>query len=140
MAFTVGSRARVKLTQAVVFPGALSQLNPQPPTIGVVTDNTPTMHVIAVPGAASFTEDETFLEEITTAAQIVRDAMIDKVVTGQISAASPGVAAVLYTEPYTGRVVDVYNVSASPKVLIRSLSNGMYYELPFAQVMPLGDR
>lgn len=140
MAFAIGSRARVRLVQTGVLG---TPLNPQPPVLGVVTQlDTPNPGdvTVAVPWGAEYTEDEAFLDEIKEADALTRGAFVDKVVSAWITPPSSGVDGVPYSDPYTGRVVDVYYLNGSPAVLILSLSTGMFYELPIAAVHVIGDR
>jgi len=131
MAFTVGDRARVKLSSAALAAGTLQ---PQPPLIGLVTKVVGTTITVTFGGAADgLAVDDDFLDDITDTASVTRDAMLDKVVTGMLGATE-------YASAYTGRVVDIYDVDGATKVLIKSLLNGMYYELPIADVSIMGDR
>jgi len=140
MAFTVaGQRARVKLTSAA-FTGAFGLLQPQPPLIGVVTDVTGTTITVDMGNGTAIVEDATNLDEIGDVTTLDRDIYIDKVVNGWITPPSPPAAGVSYSSSYTGRVVDVYTVNAAVYVLIRSLLNGMFYELPDANINVLANR
>jgi len=142
MAFAAGSRARVKLTSAA-FTGAFGLLQPQPPLIGVVTDVTGTTITVDMGNGTALVEDQTVLDEIGDAPVAplnIRDLYIDKVVNGWITPPAPPVAGVPYSSSYTGRVVDVYTVNAAVYVLIQSLLNGMFYELPMANVNVLAGR
>jgi hypothetical protein len=139
MAFAPGRRARVKLSNGVVLVAGAVQ--PQPPLLGVVqvvagllaTD----LITVLMEDGRLLTVEAQFLDEITDTNSVIRDSLIDKVVNGWITAPNPPLTAgVSYSSEYTGRVVDVYDL-ADPfgtRVLIRSLSNGMYYELPYASV------
>lgn len=126
MAITAaGQRARVKLT-STAFTGALQ---PQPPLIGVVTDFAAGVAYVDMGNGTVLVENVTVLDLIEAPAAPVRDAYIDKVVNGAG-----------YSSSYTGRVVDVYDVNAIPSVLIQSLLNGMFYELPIALAIPQSNR
>jgi hypothetical protein len=143
MAFVVGNRARVKLSKSGTL--ASGSLCPQPPLLGVV---------IAIAGGGGDADNITvlmgdgrelvvhgaFLVLVGDTTVLLRNALIDKIVTGWITPPSPPVAGVPYMSPYTGRVVDVYTVDAAIKVLVAALENGMFYELPIANVKILGDR
>jgi hypothetical protein len=134
MPVAVGNRVRVKLATTVT-----ATVQPQPPTIGVATKKTATTIDAAFAGK-SINVDETHLEAITESDVTVRGIYIDKVVTGIIAAATATKPLVPYVSEFTGRIVDVYNVDAAPRMLVRALSNGMYYELPLASVHILEDR
>jgi len=143
MAFVVGNRARVKLSSAALAAGVLC---PQPPLLGVV---------IAIAGGGGAADNITvsfadgrevvvhgaFLDLIgDVASSVIRNGFLDRVVNGWITPPNPPAAGVPYMAAYTGRVVDVYTVDAAIKVLIAALQNGMFYELPVANVNILGDR
>jgi len=141
MAFVAGDRVRVKLsTVGSLAPGTLQ---PQPPLVGVVTAAAAGVNDVTFSGQEALTGvPDAALDKITdTASPIPRDVFLDKVVVGILTAATATKPLVPYSDAYIGRVVDVYDVNnGTTKVLIRSLSNGMYYELPFASVFVLGDR
>jgi len=131
MPFAVGNRTRIKLSSAALLAGTLQ---PQPPVLGVVTKVVGTTISITVPGQAAVAAlDASFLDQITDTLAATRNLYIDQVVTGSI-AGQP------YVDAYTGRVVDVYDVDGVTKVLICSLFNGMYFELPVTSVTVLGGR
>jgi hypothetical protein len=142
MAFVAGDRVRVKLsTVGSLAPGTLQ---PQPPLVGVVTAAAPGVNDVTFSGQEALTGvPDAALDKITdTASPIQLAVFLDKVVVGIAVPATATKPLVPYSDAYIGRVVDVYDVNApgSTKVLIRSLSNGMYYELPFPSVHPLEDR
>jgi hypothetical protein len=136
MSVAVGNRVRVKLAITASVGVAVQ---PQPPTIGIATRKVATTIDAAFAGK-SINVDETHLEAITESDVTVRGIYIDKVVTGIIAAATATKPLVPYVSEFTGRIVDVYNVDAAPRMLVRALSNGMYYELPLASVHILEDR
>jgi hypothetical protein len=137
MAFAVGDRARVRLSSAALAAGTLQ---PQPPLTGLVQDVTGTTITVSFGGAApSIVVDADFLDQITDTVANIRNAMIDKIVVGITAPVSPDDAAD-YQSAYTGRVVDVYDVDGGRRVLIQAIENGMFYELPIANVDILGDR
>jgi len=106
MAFVVGNRARVKLTSTALSGSGLVVLNPQPPLLGVV-------QAIAGGGGAGdditvlFGDGKTlvvhgaFLDPIADLAALVRNAYLDKVVTGWITIPSGSVAGVPFSSAYT---------------------------------------
>lgn len=143
MAFVVGNRARVRLSSGALDAGRLC---PQPPLLGVV---------IAIAGGGGDDDDITvafadgrevvvhgrFLDLIADiGSSTVRNGLLDKVVNGWITPPNPPAAGVSYMSSYTGRIVDVYTVDAAMTVLVAALQNGMFYELPVANVNILGDR
>jgi hypothetical protein len=144
MAFVVGNRARVKLSSTALAAGVLC---PQPPLLGVV---------IAAAGGGGDADAITVLlgdgREIVVlgayldliadvASSTIRNGFLDRVVNGWITPPNPPAAGVPYMSSYTGRVVDVYNVPVvGDSVLVAALQNGMFYELPIANVNILGDR
>jgi hypothetical protein len=140
MAAALGDRVRVKLSSAVP---ALSPnvLQPQPPTIGIVTLlGSPLQVAFAGKSLAAVPEADLDVLKVTSA--LLRDEVIDKVVTGIRVPATATTPAIPYSSEYTGRVVDIYDVDSvnNTQVLIRTLSNGAYYELPFLKVLPLENR
>jgi hypothetical protein len=143
MAFVVGNRARVKLSSTALAAGVLC---PQPPLLGVV---------IAIAGGGGDGDNITvsfadgrqvvvhgaFLDLIADiGSSTVRNGLLDKAVNGWITPPNPPTAGVPYMSSYTGRIVDVYTVNGATKVLVAALQNGMFYELPIANVNILGDR
>lgn len=133
----VGDRARVRLSSAAL---AALTLQPQPPLTGLIQDDTGTTLTVSFGGAApGIVVDEAFLDLITDTAANVRNAYIDKIVVG---ITGPVVLADAddYQSAYTGRIVDVYTVNGSPRVLVQVTENGMFYELFLANVRILGDR
>jgi len=138
MAFAPGVRARVKLAGLGLPSGSV---NPQPPVIGVVQSYAAPVVVVLMEDGRLLTTDDTFLDEITAEIPQVSNLYLDKVVVGIAVPATATTAAVLYSDEYIGRVVDVYKVRPVLTVLVRSLSNGMYYELAaLTEVFVLEDR
>jgi hypothetical protein len=139
MAFAPGVRARVKLAGLGLFSGSV---NPQPPLVGVVQSYAAPVVVVLMEDGRLLTTDDTFLDEITaTLPTSFVNTLLDKVVVGIAAPAAPPLAAVLYSDEYIGRVVDVYSVGGTPKALVCSLSNGMFYELAaLTDVFVLEDR
>lgn len=140
MAFAPGVRARVKLAGLGLSSGSV---NPQPPLVGVVQSYAAPAVVVLMEDGRLLTTDDTFLDEIVATAPLVANQYLDKVVVGIAVPATATTAAVLYSDEYIGRVVDVYDVgfAGATKALIRSLSNGMYYELAaLTEVVVLEDR
>ncbi len=147
MAFVVGNRARVKLTSAALDADVLGILCPQPPLLGVV---------IAIAGGGGDADAITVAfaggREISVlgaaldligdiASSTIRNGFLDRVVNGWITPPNPPTAGVPYMSSYTGRVVDVYTVNGNQgSLLVAALENGMFYELPVANVNILGDR
>ena len=115
MAFAAGSRCRVNLVSAGVSQGVLQ---PQPPVIGVVTDVTGTTITADMGPGNTLVEDAANLDEISDASPDERDAFIDKVVTGWITVPNPPIPGKPYTDPYTGRVVDIYVVNQSSTMVL----------------------
>ena len=143
MVFVVGNRARVRLSSTALAAGVLC---PQPPLLGVV---------IAIAGGGGDADNITvsladgreiivhgaFLDLIgDVASATIRNGFLDRVVNGWITPPNPPAAGVPYMAAYTGRVVDVYTVNDASTVLVKTLQNGTYYELPVANVNILGDR
>lgn len=140
MAIGVGSRVRPKLTSAA-FTGVSGLLQPQPPKFGRVTKLTVTVADVLVEDGETVNVDVSALDEITTPHQTILDTFIDKVVVGLISAATATAPEVPFNNGFVGRVVDVFTVGGSQiRVLIRSLTNGMFYEMPFNLVGIRTDR
>jgi hypothetical protein len=138
MAFAPGVRARVKLAGLGLSSGSV---NPQPPLVGVVQSYAAPVVVVLMEDGRLLTADDTFLDEITAEIPQVSNLYLDKVVVGIAVPATATTAAVLYSDEYIGRVVDVYKVGPVLTVLVRSLSNDMFYELAaLAEVFVLEDR
>lgn len=138
MAFAPGVRARVKLSGPSLLAGSV---NPQPPLIGVVQTYIAPLVGLLMEDGRTLTVDEAFLDEINPTAALLANTLIDKVVVGTAVPGTATTAPVPYSDEYIGRVADVYNVGLSiANVLVCSLSNGMYYELAYADVIPLEDR
>lgn len=140
--FAPGNRARVKLSGLGLASGSV---NPQPPLVGVVQAiDAPAADAVTVlmeDGRLLQVDNYGALDKITATASLVVNIYLDKVVNGWAVQPAANVAGVPYSDEYIGRVVDVYDLPVlGTHVLIRSLSNGMYYELPFASVFPLEDR
>lgn len=144
MAFVVGNRARVKLSSAALFAGSLC---PQPPLLGVViasaggggdTDNI----TVSFADGRQVVVEGAFLDLVADiGSSTLRNGFIDKVVNGWITPPNPPTAGVPYMSSYTGRVAGAYNVpGVGDSVLVEALQNGMFYELPLANVNILGDR
>jgi hypothetical protein len=136
--FAPGSRARVKLSGASLSAGAV---NPQPPRIGVVQAGTPPnaptdVIPVMMENGTLISVQAQFLDEILPTNPTLAKQFVDKVVNGWQVVPTTTAAGVPYTDDYIGRVVDVYDINSpgSTRVLIRSLSNGMYYELPYSSV------
>jgi hypothetical protein len=138
MAFAPGVRARVKLAGLGLSSGSV---NPQPPLVGVVQSYAAPVVVALMEDGRLLTTNDTFLDEIVATPSLIANIYLDKVVVGVAVAATATTAFVPYSDEYIGRVVDVYDIGVgSTRVLIRSLSNGMYYELAAADVHVLEDR
>jgi len=156
MALVVGNRVRPRLTSSTL--GAVSRLQPQPPTLGVVTqvtDGDPDV-ILATFAETGITFSnnasalvptgcrDDALDLIEAPSDLIRTTYMNKVVVGlrAVDPAPPLPVPDLnvYSQEYIGRVVDVFNVNGVATVLIKSLSNGMYYELPIVRVRLLTNR
>jgi hypothetical protein len=140
--FAPGDRARVKLSGLGLSSGSV---NPQPPLVGVVQKiDSPAPDAVTVlmeDGRLLQVDSYTFLDKITPTPSVIANTLLDKVVNGIAVPATATTAAVPYSDEYIGRVGDVYDVNLTTKALIRSLSNGMYYELAaLSEVFVLEDR
>jgi hypothetical protein len=134
MAFAVQDRVRVKLTSAA-FTGASGLLQPQPPLFGRITTLVGTTADVLTEQGDTLQALTTFLNQITAASLAFRQALLYKIVVGLASASGPA-----FGDAYVGRVVDVFVSDGDTRVLIKTLSNGMYYEVPATMVAILGDR
>ena len=141
--FAPGDRARVRLAAVGLLSGSV---NPQPPIIGVVQKiDSPAADAVTVlmeDGRLLQVDNYNLLDKITpTLPTSFANTLFDKVVVGIAVPATTTTAAVLFSDEYIGRVVDVYDVGGTSRVLVRSLSNGMYYELlSLTEVFVLEDR
>lgn len=133
MAFAVQDRVRVKLTSAA-FTGNSGVLQPQPPRFGRITKLVGTTADVITEEGDTTQTDTAFLDQVTAASSAFREALLYKIVVGLKSTSGPQ-----YGAAYVGRVVDVF-VTDVPRLLIKTLSNGMYYEVPATLVDILKDR
>jgi len=118
---------RVKLTSAA-FTGANGLLQPQPPLFGRVTAFNSPAADIATEDGRSLSADASSLDEIIAANSTQIQTWLDQVVVGVRSDGQQ------FTDGFTGRVVGLFTIGSELRLLIRSLTNGMYYELPATSV------
>jgi len=146
-AATTNDKVRTRLVKLADFPLPTAIfgvfLNPQPTRFGVVvSDSTGDLVVLGeegqrVPGSG--TVKAASLEVVTAPSNAVRDAWVNKIVLPFRSAGPP---ALLYSQEYTAKVVDVINVDDDPRLVCRALSSGMWFEIRLFVQEPLilGDR
>jgi hypothetical protein len=123
MAIAIGSKVALKTLGQSPF--GIGQVNAQPPLFGVSQTASPGPYVVDWDNGLQSTVAAAATDELLLAAAGTR-ALLGKVVNivGQSSA-------------YNALVVSVYNRNGTQEcVLVKTLSNGTYYELDAAAVVP----
>ncbi len=119
-----GIRVRVKLVSAA-FTGAFGFLQPQPPIFGRLTALSGSTAEVLTERGRVVRVGTSSLEEIQAASQLTLETWLDKIVVGRLTPVGPR-----FGDGYIGRVAGVFVVAGSIRVLIKLLTNGMYYEMP----------